>query len=216
VDPWVLTNADQARQVGDLAGSAKHDDVVDVTIVEGAARRGDEVIITSNESHIRKIVQATGIPIRIETVWRLPSRDRKPARHYVAVWYQDPKRLVRWLRHRPRSRAHDQGIRKYVDDQFGRVLLLSQLRPGTFGTGATPWERTCVSTSITRWDADQCSLSRPFPATANTAVQRTLTRGTSLRPVGRSGLAFRELISPTLIACACWTWPGLIKADEVS
>ena len=39
---------------------------------------------------------------------------------------------------------------------------------------------------------------------------------TSLRPVGCSGLAFRELISPTLTACACWTWPGLIKADEVS
>ena len=31
---------------------------------------------------------------------------------------------------------------------------------------------------------------------------------TSLRPVGCSGLAFRELISPTLTACACWTWPG--------
>jgi hypothetical protein len=39
---------------------------------------------------------------------------------------------------------------------------------------------------------------------------------TSLRPVGCSGLAFRELISPTLTACFCWTWPGLIKADEVS
>jgi hypothetical protein len=39
---------------------------------------------------------------------------------------------------------------------------------------------------------------------------------TSLRPVGCSGLAFRELIQPTLTACAAWTWAGLVKADEIS
>jgi hypothetical protein len=61
-------SADQARQVGELAGRANHDDVVDVTVVEGAARRDDDVIITSNESHIRKIAQAARQLIRIEAV----------------------------------------------------------------------------------------------------------------------------------------------------
>ena len=41
-------------------------------------------------------------------------------------------------------------------------------------------------------------------------------RGTSSLPVGCSGLTFRELISPTMTACASWTWPGLVKADEIS
>jgi hypothetical protein len=60
--------ADQARRVGELAGRAVHDDIVDVAVVEGAARREDEVILTSNESHIRKIIKATGKRIRIESV----------------------------------------------------------------------------------------------------------------------------------------------------
>jgi len=59
---------EQARRVGELAGRASHDDVVDVTVVEGAARRKDDVIITSNEAHIRKVVTASGRRIRIETV----------------------------------------------------------------------------------------------------------------------------------------------------
>jgi hypothetical protein len=58
----------QARRVGELAGRAHHEDVVDVAVVEGAARREDRVILTSNESHIRKIIQATGKRIRIEAV----------------------------------------------------------------------------------------------------------------------------------------------------
>ena len=61
-------SADQARQVGELAGRANHDDVVDVTVVEGAARRDDGVIITSNESHIRQIAEAARQLIRIEAV----------------------------------------------------------------------------------------------------------------------------------------------------
>ena len=60
--------ADQARRVGELAGRADHEDVVDVTVVEGAARREDDVILTSDESHIRKIIKATGKRIRIESV----------------------------------------------------------------------------------------------------------------------------------------------------
>jgi hypothetical protein len=60
--------ANQARRVGELAGRADHEDVVDVAVVEGATRRDDDVILTSNESHIRKIIKATGRRIRIENV----------------------------------------------------------------------------------------------------------------------------------------------------
>ncbi|HTX00105.1 MAG TPA: hypothetical protein VMD59_15080 [Acidimicrobiales bacterium] len=59
---------DQARRVGELAGRADHDDVVDVAVAEGAARRGDEVILTSDPTHIRKVVGATRKRIRIEAV----------------------------------------------------------------------------------------------------------------------------------------------------
>lgn len=58
--------ADQARRVGDLAGRAGHDDVVDV--VEGAVRHGHDVILTSNRTHIRKVLEATGRRVRIEAV----------------------------------------------------------------------------------------------------------------------------------------------------
>lgn len=61
-------SADQARQVGELAGRANHDDVVDVTVVEGVARRDDDVLITSNESHMRKIAEAARKLIRVEAV----------------------------------------------------------------------------------------------------------------------------------------------------
>jgi hypothetical protein len=60
--------AEQARQVGVLAGRADHDDVVDATVVEGAARRNDDVILTSNETHIRKLLDSAGKRIRVETV----------------------------------------------------------------------------------------------------------------------------------------------------
>lgn len=55
----------QAEDVGVLAGKADHDDIVDVTVVEGAARRGDAVV-TANRSHIEKIAAATGKKILIE------------------------------------------------------------------------------------------------------------------------------------------------------
>jgi hypothetical protein len=38
----------------------------------------------------------------------------------------------------------------------------------------------------------------------------------SPRPVGCSGLAFRELTPPTLTAGASWTWTGLVETDEIS
>ena len=58
---------DQAREVGILAGKARHDDVVDVTVVEGAARRGDG-IVTSNKADIGKIAEAAQVRIRIDSV----------------------------------------------------------------------------------------------------------------------------------------------------
>ena len=57
----------QARRVGELAGMAKHDDVVDVTVVEGAVRRGDAVV-TSDERDIRAIAGAGSVSLRIAAV----------------------------------------------------------------------------------------------------------------------------------------------------
>lgn len=59
-----LTQA-QARAVGVLAGRAQHDDIVDVTVVEGAARRND-AIVTSNHTHIDKIAKAARTKLIIE------------------------------------------------------------------------------------------------------------------------------------------------------
>ena len=56
-----------ARNAGVLAGRSDHDDIVDVSVVEGAARRGDAVV-TSDVTHIRKIAEAAGARLRIEPV----------------------------------------------------------------------------------------------------------------------------------------------------
>lgn len=58
---------DQARAVGVLAGVAGHDDVVDVTVVEGALRRGDAVV-TSNLDRIARIASGARRRLRIESV----------------------------------------------------------------------------------------------------------------------------------------------------
>ena len=58
---------DQAKAVGVLAGKAAHEDVVDVTVVEGALRRGDAVV-TSNPTHIRSIADAVRVRLKIDTV----------------------------------------------------------------------------------------------------------------------------------------------------
>ncbi len=58
---------DQARKVGVLVGYSGHDDVVDVTVVEGALRRGDAVV-TANREHIEKVGQTAGVTLRIEDV----------------------------------------------------------------------------------------------------------------------------------------------------
>ena len=58
---------DQAKAVGVLAGKTAHDDVVDVTVAEGAIRRRD-AIVTSNPTHMRKITDAVRTRVHIETV----------------------------------------------------------------------------------------------------------------------------------------------------
>ncbi len=56
-----------ARNVGVLAGSSGHDDIVDVSVVEGAVRRGD-AIVTSNLTHVRMVAGAVGASPRIESI----------------------------------------------------------------------------------------------------------------------------------------------------
>ncbi len=58
---------DLARQVGVLAGTSGHGDIVDVAVVEGAIRRGD-AIVTSNVTHIRKVAEAAHAELRIESI----------------------------------------------------------------------------------------------------------------------------------------------------
>lgn len=58
---------EQARQVGALAGQATHDDIVDVSVVEGAIRRRNAVV-TSDEAHIRRVAAAAGTSLRIEPI----------------------------------------------------------------------------------------------------------------------------------------------------
>lgn len=58
---------EQARRVGELAGRAAHDNVIDVTVVEGAVRRGDGVV-TSDPADIRRIADAVPATLAIEVV----------------------------------------------------------------------------------------------------------------------------------------------------
>lgn len=58
---------EQARAVGVLAGRAGHDDVADVTVVEGAIRRGDGVV-TSDPSDIHLIADAVRAALNIQVV----------------------------------------------------------------------------------------------------------------------------------------------------
>ena len=49
-----------ARNVGALAGRAKSSDIVDVTVVEGAVRRGD-TIVTSDPEDLEAIASAASV-----------------------------------------------------------------------------------------------------------------------------------------------------------
>jgi predicted nucleic acid-binding protein len=57
----------QAREVGRLASRSRHDDVVDLAVVEGAMRRRDAVV-TSDPKDIRSIAAALGEEIPLEPV----------------------------------------------------------------------------------------------------------------------------------------------------
>ena len=65
-DSEALSEA-QARRVGVLAGKARHSDIVDLTVVEGATRRGDG-IVTSNARDIEAIARAAGARLVIEHI----------------------------------------------------------------------------------------------------------------------------------------------------
>ena len=54
-----------ARDVGVLMGKSRHDDVVDVAVVESALRRGDAVV-TSNRGHIAAIAGSVRSRLVIE------------------------------------------------------------------------------------------------------------------------------------------------------
>jgi hypothetical protein len=56
-----------AMDIGVLAGKSGHDDIVDVSVVVGAVRRGDAVV-TSNATRIRTIAEAAGARLRIESI----------------------------------------------------------------------------------------------------------------------------------------------------
>ncbi len=61
-----LTDA-QARRVGVLAGRARRSDIVDATVVEGAARRAD-AIVTSDPDDLRAIAQVASADLVIEPI----------------------------------------------------------------------------------------------------------------------------------------------------
>jgi hypothetical protein len=57
----------QAKAVGVLGGKSGHDNIVDITVVEGAIRRSDAVI-TSNPTHITMVADSVKTRPRIKTV----------------------------------------------------------------------------------------------------------------------------------------------------
>ena len=58
---------DQARKVGALAARSDHDDVIDVSVVEGAIRRR-HAVVTSNSTHIHKVADAAGVVLELHAV----------------------------------------------------------------------------------------------------------------------------------------------------
>jgi hypothetical protein len=58
---------EHAESVGVLAARAGHGDIVDVTVVEGAVRRGDAVV-TSDRAHLDAIAASAGTRLRIAVV----------------------------------------------------------------------------------------------------------------------------------------------------
>jgi predicted nucleic acid-binding protein len=57
----------QARTVGRLAARSRHDDVVDLVVVEGALRRRDAVV-SSDAKDIQRVLSALGERLTVEAV----------------------------------------------------------------------------------------------------------------------------------------------------
>jgi hypothetical protein len=57
----------EARATGALAARSGHDDIVDVSVVEGAIRRR-HAVVTSNADHIRLVAHAAGVALEIHSV----------------------------------------------------------------------------------------------------------------------------------------------------
>jgi hypothetical protein len=57
----------QARATGLLARRSRHEDVVDLVVVEGALRRRDAVV-TADRKDIARIADALGVALAIESV----------------------------------------------------------------------------------------------------------------------------------------------------
>jgi predicted nucleic acid-binding protein len=60
-------NEEIAKAVGHLLAESHTTDVIDASVVEGAARRGD-VILTSDPVDIERLVEACGRKLRVVTV----------------------------------------------------------------------------------------------------------------------------------------------------
>jgi hypothetical protein len=58
---------ERARTTGALAARSGHNDVVDVSVVEGAIRRR-HAVVTSNPRHIRLVANAAGVTLEIHAV----------------------------------------------------------------------------------------------------------------------------------------------------
>jgi predicted nucleic acid-binding protein len=58
---------EQARAVGRLANRSRHADVIDLSVVEGALRRGD-AIVTSDAKDIQRVLSRAGERLPIESV----------------------------------------------------------------------------------------------------------------------------------------------------
>jgi predicted nucleic acid-binding protein len=57
----------QAKMVGELVGQSGHRDVVDITVIEGARRRGDSVV-TSDPRDLLRIAEVIRAKIAIEAI----------------------------------------------------------------------------------------------------------------------------------------------------
>lgn len=57
----------QAKAVGDLVGRSRHEDIIDVAVIEGARRRGDS-IVTSHPADLEEIALSVRARIVIRAI----------------------------------------------------------------------------------------------------------------------------------------------------